>query len=164
MTFWNSFRIGLYQNLNISCEQREMINLKPIPSSSSSSCSISPLQPHCQAGGHAALPGSARELGPELGLAGDSMIIMMTLPEGQLSKSRLAQFKLAPKLHCAPNCIVPLQIAQVQVSTELLEVSGKDSKDSSPKTVLPKLCLRNLPAIAPQPQGRLRPLRRRAQR
>ena len=34
-----------------------------------------------------------------------------------------------------PNCIVPLQIAQVQVSTELLEVSGMESKDSSPKTV-----------------------------
>ena len=34
-----------------------------------------------------------------------------------------------------------------------------DAKDSFPKTVLPKLCLRNLPAaIAPQPQGRLRPL------
>ena len=31
-----------------------------------------------------------------------------------------------------------------------------DSKDSSPKTVLPKLCLRNLPAVAPQQQGRLR--------
>ena len=42
-----------------------------------------------------------------------------------------------------PNCIVPLQIAQGQVSTELLEVSGMDSKDSFPKTVtvLPKLCL-----------------------
>ena len=61
------------------------------------------------------------------------------------------------------NCIqvVPLQIAQVQVSTERLEISGMDSKDSSPKAVLPKLCLRNLPAVAPQPQGRLRPLRRR---
>ena len=35
--------------------------------------------------------------------------------------------------------IVPLQIAQVQVSTELLEVSGMDSKDSFPRptTVLP---------------------------
>ena len=33
--------------------------------------------------------------------------------------------------------IVPLQIAQVQVSTELLEVSGMDLKDLSPKTVLP---------------------------
>ena len=64
----------------------------------------------------------------------------------------------------APNCIVPLQIAQEQVSTELLEVSGMDSKDSFPKTVLPLVCLRNLPAVAPQPQGRLRPLRRRAQR
>ena len=32
---------------------------------------------------------------------------------------------------------MPLQIAQVQVSTELLEVSRMDSKDSSPKTVLP---------------------------
>ena len=53
-----------------------------------------------------------------------------------------------------PNCIVPLQIAQVQVSTELLEVSGMDSKDSSPKTVLPKLCLRNLPAVTLQPLGR----------
>ena len=53
-----------------------------------------------------------------------------------------------------PNCIVPLQIAQVQVSTELLEVSGMDSKDSSPKTVLPLVCLRNLPAVAPkQRQG-----------
>ena len=55
-----------------------------------------------------------------------------------------------------PNCIVPLQIAQVQVSTELLEVSGMDSKDSEPfqtETVLPKLCLRNLPAVAPQPQA-----------
>ena len=31
-----------------------------------------------------------------------------------------------------PNCIVPLQIAQEQVSTELLEVSGMDSKDSFP--------------------------------
>ena len=30
-----------------------------------------------------------------------------------------------------PNCIVPLQIAQVQISTELLEVCGMDSKDSS---------------------------------
>ena len=39
-----------------------------------------------------------------------------------------------------------------------------ESKDSFPKTVLPKLCLRNLPAVAPQPQGRLRPLRRQAQR
>ena len=28
-----------------------------------------------------------------------------------------------------------------------------DSKDSFPKTVLPKLCLRNSPAIAPQPQA-----------
>ena len=52
-----------------------------------------------------------------------------------------------------PNCIVPLQIAQGQVSTELLEVSGMDSKDCFPKTVLPKLCLRNLPAFAPQPQA-----------
>ena len=52
------------------------------------------------------------------------------------------------------NCIVPLQVAQVQVSTELLEVSGMDSKDSFPKTVLAKLFLRNLPAVAPQPQGR----------
>ena len=51
------------------------------------------------------------------------------------------------------NCIVPLQIAQVQVSTKLLEVSGMDSKDSFPKTVLPKLCLRNLPAIAPPAAG-----------
>ena len=33
-----------------------------------------------------------------------------------------------------------------------------DSKDSSPKTVLPFVCLRNLPAVAPKPQGRLRPL------
>ena len=34
-----------------------------------------------------------------------------------------------------------------------------DSKDSSPKTVLPLVCLRsgNLPAVAVQPQGRLRP-------
>ena len=31
---------------------------------------------------------------------------------------------------------MPLQIAQVQVSTELLEVSGMDSKDSFPKTGL----------------------------
>ena len=36
-----------------------------------------------------------------------------------------------------------------QVSTKLLEISGIDSKDSSPKTVLPKLSLRNLPAIPP---------------
>ena len=45
-----------------------------------------------------------------------------------------------------------------------------DSKDSSPKTVLPspKTVLflwiqvqRNVPAVAPQPQGRLRPLRQR---
>ena len=36
-----------------------------------------------------------------------------------------------------PRNFVPLQIAQVQVSTELLEVSGMDSKDSSPKTVPP---------------------------
>ena len=28
-----------------------------------------------------------------------------------------------------------------------------DSKDSFPKTVLPLVCLRNLPAIAPQPQA-----------
>ena len=53
-----------------------------------------------------------------------------------------------------PNCIVPLQITQVQVSAELLEVSGMDSKDSSPKsgpkTVLPLVCLRNLRAFAPQ--------------
>ena len=39
-----------------------------------------------------------------------------------------------------------------------------DSKDSFPKTVLPKLCLRNLPAVAPQPQGSLQPLLRWAQR
>ena len=31
-----------------------------------------------------------------------------------------------------PNCIVPLQIAQVHVSTEFLEVSGMDSKHSFP--------------------------------
>ena len=48
---------------------------------------------------------------------------------------------------------VPLQIAPVQVSTELLEVSGMDSKDSFPKTVLPLVCLRNLPVVAPQPQA-----------
>ena len=29
-----------------------------------------------------------------------------------------------------------------------------DSKDSSPKTVLPLVCLRNLPAIAPGPSSR----------
>ena len=63
------------------------------------------------------------------------------LPEGQLSRCRLAQF------NWPPNCIVPLQIAQVQVSTELLEVSGMDSKGSSPKTVLPKeLACRRPPA------------------
>ena len=50
-----------------------------------------------------------------------------------------------------PNCIVPLQIAQVQVSSELLEVSGMESKDSFPKTVLPLVCLRNLPAVAGEP-------------
>ena len=43
---------------------------------------------------------------------------------------------------------MPLQIAQVQVSTELLDVSGMDLKYSSPKTVLPLVCLRNLPAVA----------------
>ena len=54
-----------------------------------------------------------------------------------------------------PNCIVPLQIAQVQVSTEILEVSGMDSKDSSPKAVLsafglPKeLACRRPPAAGP---------------
>ena len=57
-----------------------------------------------------------------------------------------------------PNFIVPLQIAQVQVSTELLEVSGMESKDSSPKTVtrdgpafgLPKeLACRRPPAAGP---------------
>ena len=32
---------------------------------------------------------------------------------------------------------MPLQIAQVQVSTELLEVFGMNSKGSFPKTVLP---------------------------
>ena len=36
-----------------------------------------------------------------------------------------------------------------------------DSKDSFPKTVLPLVCLRNLPAVAPQQQGRLLPLGRR---
>ena len=70
-----------------------------------------------------------------------------------------------------PNCTVPLQIAQVQVFTELLEAhgfwtgSGFEGPDSFPKTVLPfkLVCLRNLHAVAPKPQGRLRPLRRRAQ-
>ena len=28
-----------------------------------------------------------------------------------------------------------------------------ESKDSFPKTVLPLVCLRNLPAVAPPPQG-----------
>ena len=59
--------------------------------------------------------------------------------------------QIGPKLHCASS--LSLQIAQVQVSTELLEVSGMDSKDSSPKTVLPFVCLRNLPAVASQQQG-----------
>ena len=49
---------------------------------------------------------------------------------------------------CAAQ-IGPLQIAQEQVSTELLEVSGMDSKDSFPKTVLPLVCLRNLPLPSP---------------
>ena len=53
----------------------------------------------------------------------------------------------------ALNCIVPLQIAQVQVSTELLEVSGMDSRDSFPKAVLPLVYLRNLPAVAPPAAG-----------
>ena len=46
----------------------------------------------------------------------------------------------------APNCIVPLQIAQVQVSTERVEVS---IERFNPKAVLPKHYLRNLPASPP---------------
>ena len=64
----------------------------------------------------------------------------------KLSRSRWACCRSnRPNSHC----IVPLQIAQVQVSTEVLEVSGMDSKDSSPKTVLPLVCLRNLPPLPP---------------
>ena len=56
-----------------------------------------------------------------------------------------------------PNCIVPLQIAQVQVSTELLEVSGMDSKDSSPKTVLPLVSVPKELACRRPPSGFLVP-------
>ena len=53
---------------------------------------------------------------------------------------------------------MPVQIAKVQVSTELLEVSGMDSKDSFPKMVLPLVCgrlpkelaCRRSPAAGPQ--------------
>ena len=69
-----------------------------------------------------------------------------------------------------PNCILPLQIAQVQFSTEFLDVSGMESKATSTNKrqlcLCVRVCVRNFPrpAITPQQQGRLQPLRRRAQR
>ena len=70
-----------------------------------------------------------------------------------------------------PNCLVPLQIAQVQISTKLLEVSGMESKvtiylqtkSALPKTLPEEFACRRTPAAGP-PAPALRPLRRRAQR
>ena len=54
-----------------------------------------------------------------------------------------------------PNCIVPLQIAKVQVSTKYLDVSGMESKATNQRQLCLCLCLRNSPAITPQLQGHL---------
>ena len=69
-----------------------------------------------------------------------------------------------------PNCVVPLQIAQVQDCKFLLHFSmflecnrRLQTKDSSVFDSA-ALCLKNLPAITPQQQGRLQPWMQLAQR
>ena len=53
----------------------------------------------------------------------------------------------------APNCIVPLQIAQVQVSAKHPDVSGMESKAITRQQLCLCVCLKKLPAITPPSSG-----------